>query len=168
MDKLPLPALCSLRHGALVTCDRYSSSPSVTHSDSTVDVPVYNHPLKISNLITTTERLAEAERIINAVVHRSALGTADPANCPRTKTFFDLPPTDSSELLFCFKPVLELLPKLVEDVSSDSMGSSDLEHLNLDGCTEVNSDDCVAALIRMCQMAPTLDQSLQQRNNVHA
>ncbi|KAJ7930584.1 hypothetical protein B0H13DRAFT_1858708 [Mycena leptocephala] len=151
-DEIPLPVLGSLRRGALITRDKYSSSPSVAPSESTADCSVYDRSLDANDLATSANRLAEAERIISAAIHSE---------------FFDLPPATSSspDPLFQFDPDSDSLPELVDASSSESTGSSDLDRLDLDGMVEVCSVDCIDAINHIRQIAPSSDLDPHQRSS---
>jgi hypothetical protein len=122
VDSLSAPALGSLRRGAIVTRDKYSSSPSVAPSESTVDQSAYDQTWNVDDSAANTGRLAEAERLIDNAVHSAVLGTANPARHPHAEEFFDLP-AESSDLgtIFHFEPDSDSLPDLVEASSSDSV-----------------------------------------------
>ncbi|KAJ7919803.1 hypothetical protein B0H13DRAFT_2320091 [Mycena leptocephala] len=171
VDRLELPRLRSLRHGALVSRKRYSSSPSVAPSESTVDHAIYDDPLDSTRLSTPNARLVEAEKIINNVVQSAALGTANPALRPRAESFFDLPlegeTSNSPDPLFHFETDSDSLPELVEGSSSESNDSSELDRIDLEGAIEVRTRDCVDAINRMRRSALSPDLDPLQRSMTH-
>ncbi|KAJ7919800.1 hypothetical protein B0H13DRAFT_1868213 [Mycena leptocephala] len=166
-DEIPLPVLGSLRRGALITRDKYSSSPSVAPSESTADCSVYDRSLDANDLATSANRLAEAERIISAAIHSVTQGSTKSTLRPRAEEFFDLPPATSSspDPLFQFDPDSDSLPELVDASSSESTGSSDLDRLDLDGMVEVCSVDCIDAINHIRQIAPSSDLDPHQRSS---
>lgn len=175
VDELRIPTFASLRRGALIT-RKYLSSPSTALSESTADIPVYDQlhePTAKAIVVSpsddnaaTTECLAEAERLINAAVHSVTIGTANSALRPRAESFFDLPSESSGvDPLFHFEPDSDSLPELVEASSSESSGTSDLDRLNLEGATEVFTSDCVDAIHRMRQSAPSPDVDSYHRTS---
>ncbi|KAJ7839917.1 hypothetical protein B0H13DRAFT_1910951 [Mycena leptocephala] len=148
VDELRVPALGSLRHGALITRSDYSSSPSAAPSESTADIPAYDQAYDTTDAAVTADRLAEAEKIINEVVHRVARGTVDP------------------EPLFHFESDSDSMPELVTGSSSESSGASGLDRLSLEGTTEVLTVDCVDALCRIRGAAPSPEYDLHGRSAV--
>ncbi|KAJ7929503.1 hypothetical protein B0H13DRAFT_2310419 [Mycena leptocephala] len=167
VDELRVPALGSLRHGALITRSDYSSSPSAAPSESTADIPAYDQAYDTTDAAVTADRLAEAEKIINEVVHRVARGTVDPDLRPRAESFFDLPPgTSCAEPLFHFESDSDSMPELVTGSSSESSGASGLDRLSLEGTTEVLTVDCVDALRRIRGAAPSPEYDLHGRSAV--
>jgi hypothetical protein len=55
MDSLSAPVLGSLRRGAIIMHDKYSSSPLVAPSESTVDHSAYDHIWNVGDSAATTE-----------------------------------------------------------------------------------------------------------------
>ncbi|KAJ7812347.1 hypothetical protein B0H13DRAFT_1926167 [Mycena leptocephala] len=126
--------------------DRYAMA--LLLPESTADIPAYDQAYDTTDAAVTADRLAEAEKIINEVVHRVAEAPWTQDLRPRAESFFDLPPgTSCAEPLFHFESDSDSMPELVTGSSSESSGASGLDRLSLEGTTEVLTVDCVDALV---------------------
>jgi hypothetical protein len=108
--------------------------------------------------------LNEAERIIQDVVHNSALGSASTRVSHHVQTQPVLSTCLDSDALFPIEYESDSVPELLDGNSSDPSNSSS-EDLSSDSGSFafVRTTDCLEAMARMRRSAPTPDRDLQNR-----
>jgi hypothetical protein len=160
-DHVPIPSIRSGRHGLVITRTRYSSSPSVALSNSTVDHSISGRQPYIRSPLSISERLAEADRIITEAVHGVSFGKNSLPSLrdePLTVSI-ERPKADS---LFDLEYDTDSPPDLVEESSSDAITSSDDQQTG--SYITVRTADCLEAMAAMRREAPTPDRDPEIRN----